>query len=244
MLKKLWVNRVGIVVMLLCAYLLVFGFIKTYDMPSDSVAVLANADYLPVIILDAGHGGIDSGCVSVNGAEEKEINLNILLKLRQMCQAAGFEVVVTRDTDKSIHDTSVTGLGNQKKSDMENRLKIINTYENAVFVSIHQNQFTDPQYYGAQMFYSAGSEESAKLAGIMQNSFVTFLQPDNKRETKPVGDELYLIHFAKCPGVMVECGFLSNPGEAALLESDEYQSKVAFTIFAGICEYILPSDNI
>ncbi len=243
MLKKLWVNRVGIVVMLLCAYLLVFGFIKTYDMPSDSIAVIANADSLPVIVLDAGHGGIDSGCVSVNGAEEKEINLNILLKLREMCRTAGFEVVVTRDTDKSIHDTSVTGLGNQKKSDMENRLKIINTYENAVFVSIHQNQFTDPQFYGAQMFYSAESEEGAKLASIMQNSFVTHLQPENKRETKPVGDELYLIHFAKCPSVMVECGFLSNPDEAALLESDEYQSKVAFTIFAGICEYILPSDK-
>lgn len=244
MLKKLWVNRVGVVVMLLCAYLLVFGFISTYDMPNDSIAVSAGVDTLPVVILDAGHGGIDSGCVSINGVEEKDINLNILLKLRHMCEAAGFEVVVTRDTDRSIHDSSVTGLGNQKKSDMENRLGIINSYDNAVFVSIHQNQFTDPKYYGAQMFYSSESEESAKLAGIMQGSFVTHLQPENKRETKPVGDELYLIHFAKCPSVMVECGFLSNPDEAALLESEEYQSKVAFTIFAGLCEYILPDGNI
>ncbi len=244
MLKKLWVNRVGIVVVLLCTYLLVFGFIKTYDMPEAVVPVSASADQGPVIILDAGHGGIDSGCVSVNGEEEKNINLNILLKVREMCRAAGFDVVVTRDTDKSIHDTSVTGLGNQKKSDMENRLKIINSYENAVFVSIHQNQFTDPRFYGAQMFYSAESEEGAKLASIMQASFVNFLQPENTRETKPVGSELYLIHFAKCPSVMVECGFLSNPEEAALLESEEYQSKVAFTIFAGICEYVYPASDI
>ncbi len=243
MLKKLWVNRVGIVVVLLCTYLLVFGFVKTYDMPQAVMPVSAGIDGNPVIVLDAGHGGIDSGCVSVNGAEEKDINLSILLKLRDILKTAGFEVVVTRDTDTSIHDTSVTGLGNQKKSDMENRLKIINSQDNAVFVSIHQNRFTDPQYYGAQMFYSAESEESAKLASIMQASFVNFLQPENTRETKPVGKELYLIHFAKCPSVMVECGFLSNPDEAALLESEEYQAKVAFTIFAGLCEYICPADN-
>ncbi len=243
MLKKLWVNRVGAAVILLCTYLLVFGFIKTFNMPNDSVSVSAGVSGMPVIILDAGHGGMDSGCVSVNGVEEKEINLNILLKLRDMLEASGFEVVVTRDTDKSIHDTSVTGLGNQKKSDMENRLNIINSQENAVFVSIHQNQFTDSKYYGAQMFYSLESEEGAKLASIMQNKFVSFLQPENKRETKPVGNELYLIHFAKCPSVMVECGFLSNPNEAALLESEEYQSKVAFTIFAGICEYVMPSEQ-
>lgn len=242
MLKKLWVNRVGAAVILLCTYLLVFGFIKTFNMPQDSVYVSAGVSDMPVIILDAGHGGMDSGCVSVNGVEEKEINLSILLKLRDMLETAGFDVVVTRDTDKSIHDTSVTGLGNQKKSDMENRLNIINSQENAVFVSIHQNQFTDSKYYGAQMFYSSDSEEGARLASIMQSSFVNFLQPENKRETKPVGDELYLIHFAKCPSVMVECGFLSNPDEASLLESEEYQSKVAFTIFAGICEYVIPSD--
>ena len=241
MLKKLWVNRVGAAVILLCTYLLVFGFIKTFNMPEDTISVSTGVSKMPVIILDAGHGGMDSGCVSVNGVEEKEINLNILLKLRDMLETAGFNVVVTRDTDKSIHDTSVTGLGNQKKSDMENRLGIINSQENAVFVSIHQNQFTDPKYYGAQMFYSANSEQGARLASIMQNQFVRFLQPENKRETKPVGDELYLIHFAKCPSVMVECGFLSNPDEAALLESEEYQSKVAFTIFAGICEYVFPN---
>lgn len=243
MLKKIWVNRVGIAVILLCVYLLVFGFIKTYEMPKTLTALSSQYSDFPVIVLDAGHGGIDSGCVSVNGIEEKDINLNILLNLRDMLTASGFEVVVTRDTDKSIHDLTVTGLGNQKKSDMDNRLKIINGQENAIFVSIHQNQFTDPKYSGAQMFYSAQSEEGAKLADIMQKSFVNQLQPDNKRETKPVGDELFLIHFAKCPSVMVECGFLSNPNEAALLESKEYQSKVAFTIFTGICEYVMQGAN-
>jgi len=245
MLKKLWVNKAGAAIMLLCTYLLVFGFIKTATVNDNVIqADAALSGNMPTVILDAGHGGIDSGCVSVNGAEEKDINLSIMLKLRDMLEASGFEVVVTRDTDRSIHDSGVQGLGQQKLSDMQNRLKIINSCENAIFVSVHQNQFTDSKYSGAQMFYPADSAESEQLAAILQKQFVSFLQPDNRRETKPVTDEIFLLDNANCPSVMAECGFLSNPEEAALLESDEYQSKVAFTIFTGICEYITANYGI
>ncbi len=239
MFQKLWVNRVGALIVLLCTYLLVFGFIRTSHMPEDILAAGSETDgALPMIVLDAGHGGIDSGCVSVNGAEEKDINLNILLKLRSMLDMSGYEVTVTRETDRSIHDSGVQGLGNQKKSDMENRLKIINSFDNAVFVSIHQNLFSDPQYYGAQMFYPEKSSESERLAALMQQNFVSLLQPENLREIKPVGDEIYLLNNASCPAVMCECGFLSNPDEAAKLESDDYQTQVAFTIYKTLCDYI------
>lgn len=242
MLKKLWVNRVGALIVLLCTYLLVFGFIKTSSLPEQIVPVGAEIENpLPVVILDAGHGGIDSGCVSVHGAEEKDINLSILLKLRGMLEVTGFQVEVTRDTDKSIHDTGVTGLGNQKKSDMNNRLEIINSFDNAIFVSIHQNQFTDAKYSGAQMFYPSESADSERLAAIMQGNFVSFLQPENSREIKPVGTEIYLLHFAECPAVMAECGFLSNEEEASKLETEEYQAQVAFTIYKSICDYLLES---
>lgn len=245
MLKKLWVNKVGVAIMLLCTYLLVFGFIKTATVNENVIPVDgALSGAMPTIILDAGHGGIDSGCVSVNGAEEKDINLSIMLRLRDMLEAGGFEVIVTRDTDKSIHDSGVQGLGQQKLSDMQNRLKIINSCDNALFVSVHQNQFTDSRYSGAQMFYPADSAESEQLAGILQKQFVSLLQPDNNRETKPVTDEIYLLDNANCPSVMAECGFLSNPDEAALLESEEYQAKVAFTIFTGICEYVIANYGI
>ena len=245
MLKKLWVNRVGALIVLLCTYLLVFGFIKTAQLPEQAVSVGAETDYpLPTIVLDAGHGGIDSGCVSVNGTEEKDINLSIMLKLRDMLEVTGLRVEVTRDTDRSIHDTGVTGLGNQKKSDMKNRLDIVNSFDDAVFVSIHQNQFTDPKYSGAQMFYPEGSEESEHLAAIMQGNFVALLQPDNTREIKPVGTEIYLLHNAECPAVMAECGFLSNPEEAAKLESDEYQTMVAFTVYKSLCDYIFNSGEV
>ncbi len=181
---------------------------------------------------------MDGGCTSANGILEKDINLSILLKLRDMCEAFGYKVVVTRDSDRSIHDEGVTGVGNQKRSDMDNRLEIFNQYDNAIAISIHQNQYTQAKYSGAQMFYSETNPMNEKLARSMQTQFVSMLQPENKREIKPTGKELYLIYFAKCPSLMIECGFLSNPQEAALLESEEYQTKVAFTIFSGINSYI------
>lgn len=192
----------------------------------------------PTVILDPGHGGIDGGCVSVDGASEKGINLAIALTTRDILSSLGYEVVLTRDTDISIHDKGVEGIGNQKKSDMKNRLSIINSYENAVAVSIHQNQFTDPSYSGAQMFYSNSSDLSDKLASCVQSAFVKNLQPDNVRETKEIGNDLYLLYNANCPMIMAECGFLSNDEESKLLQSEEYQKKVAFTIATGIITFI------
>lgn len=191
----------------------------------------------PIIILDAGHGGMDGGCTSVNNVSEKGINLNILLHLRALLQAEGYKVEVTRDTDTSIHDEGIEGIANQKSSDMDNRLALFNKYDNAVCISIHQNQFTDSSYSGAQMFYSASNSKSNSLAQSIQDAFVQHLQPENKREIKLCGKELFLCYFSENPTVMVECGFLSNYEEAALLESEEYQQKVAFTIFSGINQY-------
>ncbi|SDB38238.1 N-acetylmuramoyl-L-alanine amidase [Ruminococcaceae bacterium FB2012] len=192
----------------------------------------------PVIVLDAGHGGADGGCVSVNGIPEKNINLSILLTTRDMLDLLGYDVRCTRETDVSIHDQGIEGLAKQKKSDMDNRLAIINESGAELAVSIHQNQFTDPKYSGAQMFFKADSPESSALADILRERFRVWLQPDNERETKPVGSELFLIHNAKCPAVMAECGFLSNPAEASKLETPNYQQEVAMVIADGINCYV------
>lgn len=193
---------------------------------------------LPVIVLDAGHGGFDGGCVSVEGIPEKGINLSILLRVRDLLEISGYKVEVTRDSDISIHDTGIEGIANQKSSDMDNRLALFNKHDNAVCVSIHQNQFTDPVYSGAQMFYSATNSRSEELARTIQKSFSENLQPENKREIKLCGKELFLCYFSDNPTVMVECGFLSNPEEAALLNTEEYQEKVALTIFNGINNFV------
>ena len=224
---------------LICVFALVWFFSKDV-----SVTVPASADAgenvnKKVIVLDAGHGGIDGGCVSVNGVAEKGINLSIVQTLRDCFDILGFDVVCTREDDRSIHDSGVEGIGKQKLSDMKNRLDIINRYDDALVLSVHQNQFVDERYSGAQRFYAKDNDDSRRLAECMKKQFVALLQPNNERETKPVGKEIYLIHNAKSPSVLVECGFLSNHDEAKLLESADYQKKVAFTILTGAQEYLL-----
>ena len=145
---------------------------------------------------------------------------------------------VTRDSDKSIHDEGIEGIAAQKSSDMDNRLALFNKNTNAICISIHQNQFTDSKYSGAQMFYASTNKKSESLARSLQNSFVQFLQPENTREIKQCGKELFLCYYSENPTVMAECGFLSNPDEAALLNTEEYQNKVAFTLYSGIMNYL------
>lgn len=191
----------------------------------------------PIIVLDAGHGGLDSGAVGASGVLEKDINLSIVLALRDMFEMSGFQVVLTRSEDISIHDPDVTGIRNQKLSDMDNRLEIIQSYPDSIFLCVHQNNFTDPAYFGGQMFYNNNNADNRQLAQIMQNKFAE-LNPKNDREIKLCGDELFLLKTNPNPSLMIECGFLSNPEEEAQLSMWEYQQKVAFTIYGGVMEYL------
>lgn len=226
---------------LCCAAIAAFAALCWYGKNSGEAVMTAakvkTSMEKPVIVLDAGHGGMDGGCVSVNEVPEKGINLSIVESLRDGLKILGYDVVCTRESDISIYDEGTEGLSNQKKSDMKNRLEIFSRYSDGISISIHQNQFTDGKYSGAQMFYSEKNSEGEKLAGVMQKQFVSLLQPDNTRETKPVGDELYLLNNTENPAVMIECGFLSNPEEAAKLESADYQKQIAFTVLTGVVEY-------
>lgn len=200
--------------------------------------VLASLDTLPVIIIDAGHGGMDGGAVGAEGIVEKDINLSICLSLRDMFKANGFTVVMTRDTDISIHDEGLKSVRKQKTSDLRNRLAIANSYPNAIFLSIHQNKFSDSKSNGAQIFFSPNNEASEKLAEILQQRFVRNLQPENKRQIKKAGKNLFLMYEATCPAVLVECGFLSNKQEAQMLSDPEHQSKIAFTAFCAVMDFL------
>ena len=202
-----------------------------------ALPVAAPAAQKPVIVLDAGHGGLDSGAVGKNGVLEKDVNLAVVLDLRDMLEMSGFEVVLTRDEDISIYDAGVEGIRNQKLNDMDNRLKIIQSHPDSIFLCIHQNNFTDPQYFGGQMFYNNNNPDNRTLAQIMQNRFAV-LQPGNDREIKLSGDELFLLKSNQNPSLMIECGFLSNPEEEAKLATDEYQQQLAFTIYSGLLEYL------
>lgn len=183
------------------------------------------------------HGGLDSGAVGKSGVLEKDVNLSVVKHLQKLLELSGFKTVLTRSEDVSIYDPGVEGIRNQKLSDMDNRLEIIQSYPDSVFLCIHQNNYTDPQYFGGQMFYNNNNPDNRTLAQIMQNRFAQ-LQPGNDREIKLSGDELFLLKSNPNPSLMIECGFLSNPEEEAKLATDEYQQKLAFTIYSGLLEYL------
>lgn len=188
----------------------------------------------PAVVLDAGHGGFDGGA-QANGINEKEINLAIALKEQVLCTLFGFDVTLTRDSDVSIHDKDA---GQKKKSDMHNRLAIMTADPRSITVSIHMNKYEHPSAKGAQVFYAPGSVGSDRLAQTIQDSFRQLIQPDNKREIKKADSNLFLLYNNRTtPAVLVECGFISNPDEAAKLSTGEYQDQVAMTICYSLIKY-------
>lgn len=203
-----------------------------------SVPTLAEAAPLPVIIIDPGHGGVDGGAVSADGVLEKDINLAISFYMRDIFRVNGFEVVMTRETDRSIHDEGVEGVKKQKTSDLHNRLAIVNEHPGAVFISVHQNKFEQRSSHGTQVFFSPNNPGSEVLAEIMQVDIAGALQPGNERRIKKAGKNLYLMTHAKCPAVLLECGFLSNPEEAGRLTDPKYQSQIAFAAFRSVMRYL------
>lgn len=227
------------VIVLCVALLLVVGAAHSVNsVVAANVPTAADYTTLPTIIIDPGHGGVDGGAVGVGDIVEKEINLAICLTLRDLFTVNGFQVMMTRDSDISIHDEGITSVRGQKTSDLHNRLAITEQYPDALFLSIHQNKFSDAGSRGTQLFYGPNNEQSEKLAELMQANFIARLQPENKRAYKKAGKNLFLMYTAKCPAVLVECGFLSNAEEARLLTDPEYQSKVAFVIFSSVMEFL------
>ncbi|MBQ0098323.1 MAG: N-acetylmuramoyl-L-alanine amidase [Oscillospiraceae bacterium] len=194
------------------------------------------ADF-PTVIIDAGHGGEDGGCVAKDGTLEKDINLSISKKLSEMLREKGFNVREIRTEDISIYNDNSETLSEKKTSDLHNRLAIFNSNENNVIISIHQNHFSDSSYYGTQVFYSKNNSNSKILAEAVRKSVKESLQKDNERETKQADKSIFLLDNATVPAVIVECGFLSNDNEREKLKTEEYQNKMAYAICLGFLEY-------
>lgn len=187
----------------------------------------------PTIVLDAGHGGFDPGKVGINGALEKDINLVIVKKLKSLLEKEGFTVYLTREKDALLAPANSS---TKKKDDMIARIEMITKLNPFFTISIHQNSFTDSSTCGPQVFYYKDSEESATMAQVIQDVLNTQLAPAKKRAPQS-NTNYYLLTRTPTPTVIVECGFLSNPTEADLLTQDEYQSRVAHSIFLGILSY-------
>ncbi len=187
------------------------------------------------VVIDAGHGGVDGGAVSCTGVFESHINLQIALKLEDLMHLLGIRTVMIRDTDRSVY-TQGTTIAAKKVSDIKERVRIVNSTPNAVFVSIHQNNFHDAKYSGAQVFYNMHSD-SKVLAEELQSAFRENLNPTNKRSVKKTSG-VYLMDHINCTGVLIECGFLSNHREEALLRDNTYQRKLCCVIASALSQYL------
>lgn len=190
------------------------------------------------VVIDAGHGGDDPGKIGINGAKEKEVNLQIAMLVKKYLEANDIKVVMTRETDDGLYDRSAS---NKKVQDMKNRIALINETSPDIIVSIHQNSYPEEYVNGAQVFYYDGSGEGKALAQLIQTEFVEKVDPENKRQIK-ANDSYYLLKKTALPIVIVECGFLSNSDEAKKLCTPEYQDRVAWAIHMGILQYLNGAD--
>ena len=187
-----------------------------------------------VIVLDAGHGGEDPGATD-NGLVEKDLNLDVTLRINSMLLNSGYKTVLTRREDVLLYRAGEES--KKKYYDLRNRAEIAEAYPNAVFVSIHMNKFPIDYCKGLQTFYTKNNSESEILAEAIQES-VRLLQTENKREIKDSEDTIYLLSYLKSPSVLVECGFISNAEEAQKLSDEKYRDLLAFNIYCGIAKYL------
>lgn len=221
-------KRIGVIFMAGMAFLWLF-------LPKDKSSVTTmypSAACERLLILDAGHGGEDGGAVSPSGALESNINLTVVKRMDGVLGLFGVRTFLLREEDVSLHDSNAQTLRQKKRSDLLNRVSLVETQANSTLISIHQNSYPDGRYSGAQVFY-APTEGSRILAQTMQEALRSALDPDNNRLEKQIQDTIYLMNHITCPAVLVECGFLTNPREERLLCSGEYQTKLATALAGG-----------
>lgn len=186
------------------------------------------------VVIDAGHGGFDSGKVGVDGTLEKDVNLIIAKKLEKLLTASDVNVIMTRTEDIGLYDESSS---NKKRQDMTARASLMNDAAPDCIVSIHQNSYTEESIDGAQVFYYTGSDSGENLAALIQQELILDVDPTNHRKEKS-NSSYFLLKNSAAPIVIVECGFLSNIEESKKLVDDTYQQKLAWAIHMGILQFL------
>ncbi len=218
------------------SFILLFAFTFSINVAVKKVKYVESQKILnrKTIVLDAGHGGKDSGTTAADGTLEKDINLGIVLNLYDFLRFSGINAVTIRNNDSECYPPK----SDTSRSDLYNRLDFVNSIGNPVLVSIHQNHFEDTSEWGMQVWYTANEESSKILADNILDISKSFLQPDNERCNKQSDDSYYILYKAAAPSVMVECGFMSNTEENNKLKNDKYQKQLSYTILMGINKYL------
>ena len=198
----------------------------------------ADLEPFPIIVLDAGHGGADGGAVGYDGTLEKDLNLQITKTLADLLRVSGYDVIMTRTEDVML--STDDGIGSSKMQDLKQRLSISSEHPDTITISIHCNKFPSASCKGLQVYHS-DSEKAAALAESVQSSVATILQTGNKRQIKKADSSIYLLHRAKNPSILIECGFLSNPDECASLSDQGYQKQLSAILLCAISSKYPPN---
>ncbi len=228
------------IIAIISAFLIILSAMRYLTFMANFSA--AEASSMPItqktVIVDAGHGGDDGGAIGIDGTVEKDINLDIALKLEKILKFYGFNVIMTRTQDVMTCDDGLDSLRKRKISDIHNRFELMRKNPDAIFISVHQNKFEDSSQHGTQVFYSGNDERSKELAEAIQTSVTLTLQRKNDRVVKKSGSGIYLLYHAKIPAVLVECGFISNSDEVKKLKDESYRMKLAILIADGLLKYL------
>lgn len=221
-----------------CILLLASFFSSLFagSLPNEIIPTSAQENRQPTVILDAGHGGLDSGAVSVYGDEEKNLNLAVTKKLGAFLENAGIRVIYTRTEDVMLESENKTG--SKKTSDLLARVELAKKYPQALFISLHMNTLPIEKYKGLQVFYSDRNDANRALAQVLQNTVSSSLQPDNKRKAKDAEGKIYILDRIDQPAILVECGFLTNKEEATLLKDEAYQAKLSYVLSRPILDFL------
>ncbi len=198
----------------------------------------AGADQKKVLVIDPGHGGEDGGTIGVNGVLEKDLNLMISDTLCDILRFSGYEVIPTRTEDILLYDRNVDFDGRKKVLDLAARLNIAKSVMPDLFVGIHMNSFPQEKYSGLTVYYSPNHKDSYGAASILHDDVIELLQPENNRALKEAGSNIYLLDRMECPGILIECGFLSNREECEKLSDEEYRQKLSFVIFSSLSSFL------
>ena len=184
------------------------------------------------LVIDPGHGGIDSGAVGVDGTRESDLNLAIALKLRAMAELYGLENTLLRQDDSSLCDSE----SYSEHRDLEHRTELTCTALNPVYISIHQNDFPTGQPSGPQVIYAAG-EGSRELGSITHANLLNALSPQNRRVAEPATKRLFILSHLSCPAILIECGFVSNPIDLENLKRPGYQTSLAAIMMGSYLQF-------
>ena len=185
-----------------------------------------------VLVIDAGHGGEDGGAVSASGVPESNINLAIAQKTQLLLAFVGQVTIMTREGEEAIYSPDAQTLREKKVSDLSNRVKLVNETAGSILLSIHQNSLPGSKVRGAQVFYNA-VEPTQQLAVSVQQALNSAVNHGSGKNAKQIDDSIYLMKNIRSPGILVECGFLSSPAEAELLQTDDHQRRLSAAIVSG-----------